>query len=448
MNLRNLFLEHLTPLSNSQFDELMFVNLEQIYPDLKGHINVSGSTPKQRSMELIRFLEQKEHGLQELCKELGQPFTVPYAAIMELEELLRRIAIPEDPEDIVRHAFHVYLNTLGEQASWELPDYTARPIWDSLFPYLLDRSWMSSSGQNHLIHFVSHLASSTNQPVELKDWVRKTAKELGVTLPPEFTLPPGPPVEQSYLLLAVSPEGGYYTLHAWFMSHPDKSDRIYEKKLGNTVDKMPQYLKTILADPRVIEVCLAGKPPVLEFFLPINLLSFDLDQWKPPGEIRPLSAQYCLVVRAWERFGEQRWVPDWGRYWRQFKHTLSETASSPYTAWLTCPDGQCSTHFDKGRWVFSLCFVPDSAFFERLLGGGVSIILWPRQEMAQNEQDKLKCEVDEQKIGNLPEWLRRWRLRHWEETEKTTGPLSLLWDDPQRWPKDKPSEQHPDYNRG
>lgn len=443
MSLRNLLLERLERLLDSQFDKLLF-DLEGIDAGLRAHINVSGSTPSQRSMALIRYLEQDaQHGLERLCEQLGQPFTVPYAAIVELETLLQRAAMSEDT---VRRAFDAYLDTLGEQARWMSPDDTGQPLWDGLFAYLLDPSWMSSGGQHHLIHFISRLARDASQPFALQNWVGKTAKNLGVTPPSKTSLPPDPQEEaQPYLLLAVSPEGGYYNLHAWFKSHSDKPGRIYEKKIGFNFDEMPQHLRKILIDPNVTRACLAGKPPVLEFFLPVNLLNLDLDQWQPPGEKSPLSTKYCVVVRAWERFGEQRWLPDWGRYWRQFQHTLAEPANRRHTAWLNCHSGQCRAHFRRGQWVFSLCFVPDAACFEWLLDSGVSILLWPRWELGQAEQAALKRDVARQKIGHLPEWLRQSRLQHWEKTQKTAGPLSLLWDDPQRWPADPPTQLHPDY---
>ncbi len=283
MSLRNLLLERLECLLDSQFERLLF-DLEPLYPSLRSHINVSGSTPSQRSMALIRSLEQDaQHGLERLCEQLGQPFTVPYAAIVELKTLLQRAAIPEDT---VRRAFDAYLDTLGEQAKWISPDYTGQPLWDGLFAYLLDPSWMSSGGQHHLIYFISRLARDANQP-SLQNWVRKTAQNLGVTPPSKTSLPPDPQEEaQSYLLLAVSPEGGYYNLHAWFKSHSDKPGRIYEKKIGFTFDEMPQHLRKILTHPSVTRACLAGKPPVLEFFLPVNLLNFDLDRFLEPCKLR------------------------------------------------------------------------------------------------------------------------------------------------------------------
>ena len=229
------------------------------------------------------------------------------------------------------------------------------------------------------------------------------------------------------------------------MSDVDKPEKICVKKIGFTFDEMPRRLKEILDDDRVTGACLAGKPPILEFFLPVNLLNLDLDQWQPLGEIKPLSTKYCLVVRAWERFGERRWRPDWGRYWGQFQHTLRERADHRHSAWLTCRDGKCGAHFNKGRWVFSLCFVPDTACFEWLLDSGVGILLWPRREIEQSDQTAVKRQVTRQAIQSLPEWLRLWRLRYWEKTGKTAGPLSLLWDDPNRLPKDPPTQFHPDY---
>ena len=159
-------------------------------------------------MQLIRFLEQNPDGLDQLGKQLNEPFTVPCAAIMELETLLQRAEIPEDT---VHRGFEAYLDTLGEQAKWEPPNYKAQPLWDCLFDYLLDPSWMSSGGRHHLIHFIHFLASDdSKQFFALQNWVRNTARSVGIPAPQRSR---GPIVRQekpqSYLLLAVSPEGGY-----------------------------------------------------------------------------------------------------------------------------------------------------------------------------------------------------------------------------------------------
>ncbi|HRX63146.1 MAG: hypothetical protein KDJ22_12020 [Candidatus Competibacteraceae bacterium] len=441
MSLRTLLLERLKLQSPAQFEEVLF-HFETLYSGLRGQIGSSDGV-SQRAIQLIRFLEQNPDGLGQLGKQLDEPFTVPCAAIGELESLLQRAAIPEET---VHRVFEAYLDTLGEQARLAPPDYTVQPLTDNLIAYLVDPNWMQSSRQRHLIQFINRLAPHASQPFALQNWVHKTAQGVGIPTPPRLDEPIEPQDEtQSYLLLAISPEAGYYTLHAWFTSNASEPEKIETKKLGFTFDAMPQYLREILTDPRVKGRVLAGRPPVLEFFLPVHLLNLDLDQWQPPGEVSPLSTQYCLVVRAWERFGEQCWLAAWGRNWRRFQPALAELAGRRHTAWLTCPDDQCSAHFDGGRWVFSLCFVPDVEYFKSLLDSGVGILFWPRWEMDHSQYKAFKRQVASQTIQSLPEWLRQWRLRNWEKTRQTAGPFSLLWDDPRRLPKDSPTQFHPDY---
>ncbi len=444
MSLRVLLLERLVQLSSPQFEEVLF-GLESSYPALRGKADVPGGTQSQRAMQLIRFVEQDANGLSRLCKQLAEPFTVPCTAVVELQNLLQQ---EEIAEETVRHVFYAYLNTLGEQAKWVLPDLSIRPLWDCLFDYLLDPSWMKSSGQNHLINFIGHLAphvNSASQRRALQKWVSKTAAELGISKP---RFPPNPDLQeesQTYLLLAVSPEGGYYTLRAWFTDTPEVFDRISEKSLGSNLDNLPKRLKEVLDDSKVTEACLRGNAPILEFFLPVNLLNRDLDEWTPTGEKRPLSAQYGLVVRAGERLWGKYWLPNWGRTWKDLRKVLGEKVGRRRTAWLSCPeDCRCSRHLRSGRCVIGLWFVPDTENFETLLGSGVAILLWSRVAMKRTTQDQLKRQLAREAIKALPEWLRQMRTDHWERSQRIE-PLSLLWDDPQRLPDDyQPMESHPD----
>jgi hypothetical protein len=438
-------IERLKLQSDTQFDELLF-RLENSYPKLHGHISSSVAL-SQRAIQLIRFLEQDTDGLGHLGKQLNEPFTVPCTAMAELENLLQRAKIPDDT---VRRVFDAYLKTLGNQATWVSLDYTSKPLWECLFRDLLDPSWMKSSEQHHLLQFIGRLAPYASHPfaLRLRGWIRKTAIALGVAPPRIFhvdhRLHESEEKPQPYLLLALSPEGNYYMLHAWFMSDPGEYDRIYEEKLGSTLDDMPRHLNIILAKPEITDAYRWGNPPVLEFFLPVKLLNRDLDQWRLPGEKRPLSTQYCLVVRAGERLWGKRWIPDWGRYWNLHRSALCEAADRRRTAWLTRPQRGYSLHLNSGRWLFGLHFVPDSDCLETLLEAGIGILLWPRQEVKRITLS-IKTQIAEQITQDLPEWLRQWRNAYWEKCGET-GPLSLLWDDPRRQPNyHEPLPPHPDF---
>lgn len=368
-------------------------------------------------------------------------WTVPQPALGELQNLLRQAAIPDDT---VRNAFTAYLKTLGSQATWEPPDDASQPLWDVLFDYLLDPSWMNSSGQPHLLRFVNGLARQARPPfpLRLRKWVGETAAALGIPVPPA-------PVEDerelpAYLLLALSPEGGYYTLHAWFTSDPEAYDRVYEEKVGVNLDDLPRHLARILAKPKITGACRRGNLPVLEFFLPVGLLNRDLDQWNPFPRDRPLGAHYGLVARAGERLWDKRWLPGWGRYWKQHWDTCGEAVEC-HTAWLDPRDRHHDAHLHAGRWVFGLSFVPDADCLETLLDAGVGILLWSRRKINRARLDELKAQIAGQRIRDLPEWLRQWRDKRWQDYRET-GPLSLLWDDPRRVPDDdQPLPPHPDF---
>ncbi len=437
MSFRNLLLERLNQLLVAQFDEVLF-RLENSYPGLRSQFRTDVAI-SQRAIDLIDFLKQKTEGLNHLCQRLEEPFTVPGKTLIELEKLLENSGIAEDR---MRSVFSCYLKTLGEEASWNPPNLASQPLWDALLSYLADPAWMHSDNKHHLLEFISRLAPYAGHPSALQHWVRKTATALGI--PPPGTFHAGNSVDektQPYLLLALSREGNYYTLYAWFMSDPGEYHRIYEEKLGANLNDMPRHLNAILVRDEITATCRLGCPPILEFFLPVSLLNHGLDQWRLPGEKRPLSTQYCLVLRSWERLGYRHWLPDWGRYWN--RGALCEAANQHHAIWLECSTREeYSTHLDGGQWIFGLDFIPDSKCLENLLEAGVGILLWPRQE-AEQIITSIKTQMEQQIIQDLPEWLRKWRKAYWEKCGET-GPLSLLWDDPQRCPKDLPPSSHPD----
>ena len=221
-------------------------------------------------------------------------------------------------------------------------------------------------------------------------------------------------------------------------------DDISEKPLGSNLEDLPERLREVLGSPKITDACLRGNAPILEFFLPVNLLNRDPDQWTPPRE-KPLSAEYGLVVRAGERLWGKHWLADWGRIWKELYQVLGEKASSRRSAWLACPeDCRCGKLLRRGRCVIGLCFKPNTACFETLFANGVCILLWSRTDTEPAAQDQLKRQLSRQFIRTLPEWLRKRRVEQWENFQQTE-PLSLLWDDPERVPDNyELMEPHPD----
>lgn len=95
--------------------------------------------------------------------------------------------------------------------------------------------------------------------------------------------------------------------------------------------------------------------------------------------------------------------------------------------------------------MFGLGFVPDAKCLETLLDTGVGILLWSRRRIKPTTLDEIKAQIAEQRIRDLPEWLRQWRGARWQDSRET-GPLILLWDDPQRVPDvGQPLPPHPDF---
>jgi hypothetical protein len=196
---------------------------------------------------------------------------------------------------------------------------------------------------------------------------------------------------------------------------------------------MPLVLKRLLGEPLVRETkrhC--AERLYLEFFLPLDLLELELDTWTPARE-NPLTTDYRVVARLWERFRENLWTTPWESHWNRHCQALRQAAGSGMT-WPGKPrKTRYATWLKQGQIGFGLCFCPCQDDLEDLLRVGVGILLWSRGKLPSAA---LRRGLKGQMLETLPEVVRDFRDNLWIK-QQDTGALCLAWDDPHRLPKDQ-----------
>ncbi|MCP4701703.1 MAG: hypothetical protein GY862_33320 [Gammaproteobacteria bacterium] len=294
-------------------------------------------------------------------------------------------------------------------------------------------------------YYIQRLAHTLNS-AELKQWAEQTAQTLHIKLPDLIEEEPASATEEfsPHLLLGLDKKDGYYTLYAWIEDEPEEFRCIItpEKIDPEEPENFKKRMANIFTLPDVSIPCTQGRLQTLEFFLPVGFLNRNLDTWTPEKE-KLLGASYRLIFRCAERLFKGMWRHDWGTYWKRDKTYYSAETSQQYCAWFEKPPECYADSLGKEKCVLGLEFVPDENDFEELFQDGAAILLWCRPDSKEQDRLGLKNDSDQRRIAELPDWLLKERQQRWKKTRRSsTGPLALLWDDPDRLPKqfDKPLE--------
>lgn len=446
MSLRNYLLDHLSRLLPTQLSELL-VKLDDENSRLQRHIPTEKVAPSDIAQQLIQVMEHRPEGLLDLCSSLDKPFNVLYPMVEELEILFERLQVDE----AVLH--QAYSSTVDELFPLRL--YIDGKI-DIIFKELLNPPYSHHTGEYPLLHFVIKVITQLgDNKDELLDWLTKKAtsldlsrKDIKLLLDTTRKLST-PDSSLRYILVELHPAGkpvNSYTIQAWFTDSKGKGRNVLTKA-GVKNTELSEYMPVILAE-------LLGNAEIraqkryssehlhLEFFLPLDLLTFDLDIWTPNQDktwSSPLSKNYRLVVRVWERFRDESSASldeQWCYYWNKHLAALCQPADQSRTVWLRKPKNtRYHSMLEKGNICFFLCFSPNTQDLERFLTDGIGIMLWSRQKLSRK---KIEEKLFHKTVEHLPEVVRACRAEHKGETCFDTGALQLLWDDPHRLPREAP----------
>ena len=327
-----------------------------------------------------------------------------------------------------------------------VPDYVSLPArtrgnWLTCLLDWLAKQGRLSSGKTPILEFVNRLIPFINQPEisgRLREWIRRMAENLGL-FPDEITDPekskPSDASEKPeplHLLIRLeqkNPNKSEYMVQAWLFEG-ESAREVYTEESPLPLDRLPDHVGNILEciDDRL---CSVSEELTMEFFLPDPLLNHDIEDLKIEEDDDPIGTDHRVVIRSLNRLQnspsrKRRWF----RYWNKCKDALK---NDPRECMFRVDESEKSfprSRLEEGTVFFILNSLPEQGTLIRLIRSGVPIALWPRQK---NSEDKLS--VSCQTLDELPEFIRKKRLRIWESNgEEHTGHVSLLWDDPKRVP--------------
>ena len=425
---------------------------------------------------------QIESDLASITKEIAEMLSLGYTG--ELEKMFASSGIlkKEDAIDLYRLIEKVELSTdtCKKLYKLSLPDNFSPHINVRTLKLALEHLWnipMQHENKYPVLYFIEWLAVCINEKdqelsSQLRDWVDGMASWLKLKqehidrMRSEIINENGTPeVRSPYLLVNIIPVSGnknrsfkkLYRLHIVLWRSPEESrylrkdDEALELSAIPTVlDQNLQQLSYDIPD-EMWQLC-------LEFFLPIDLLSCDVDQWVKRDvfldEIK-LGEDHPVLVRSWERASIPQLQIHWYHRWKQFQSLLA--TKEPYNAYdcmelyklKPYKERELYNHLLAAKNVsfLGLSFSPGSAnlrcnLLREILRAGLPVALWPRVD-PQDVDDEARiishfeemCAID--RLDLFPERLQQIRVEAASTNGKALGNhLSLLWDDPGRLPED------------
>jgi len=317
-----------------------------------------------------------------------------------------------------------------------------------------------------LFEFVERLASQKQKMRgKLKQWVDEVARFLGkadligslrAKLADESS---HPSLIQPYMMVKLDSddfEPTKFKLQAWFLYEEWEELELGDKSY--TLSGLSEGFERLL---QVMQKCsglwVAEKEPIIEVFLPISLLNYDLNQWTilySSDETVPINLRYPLVIRSLDRVYSNgyRWKEEMHRLWLAKWHALKEQMASYVPKY--CDAVYCNTSF-RVRAVDDIClaltFVPTSTpdfnkthILSTIIQMGIPIALWPRQGASHNAesdfQELFQSILSENGLNTLPESVLTKRKSRLEDSQHPVHYVTLLWDDPTRLPPDVSDE--------
>lgn len=292
----------------------------------------------------------------------------------------------------------------------------------------------------------------------LRAWLVERFSELGLTESQQTALQEKAKTRRQsaifYLqLLLDAVSEGTFSVQCWLR---DSENNMIQNATLEVPDE-PYSLKEI---PDLLEVLLeqcenclqdAMKHLVIEFFLPLELLSYPVDQYaiRDFKTLRSISLYHQVVVRSLERARKQNRRYIWRDKWNllQEKQVLNEHKDMAMIYRAEHYNGSESlsaTLLGASVACLALAFVPSDSssqtndILSAILQAGVPIALWPREQTNYpKELHELFLElVSHYPLSQLPALVKQQR-----QEAITSGKqqhqgyhLTLLWDDPNRLP--------------
>jgi hypothetical protein len=298
----------------------------------------------------------------------------------------------------------------------------------------------------------------------LRKWVKERSRDLGLTKSQETAFHEKAKKQlQSaafYLLLTLKPNSeNTFCVQSWLFDdensiiqnvNVESSDDLYS--LENIADLLKDLLercRSYLADEM--------ENLIIEFFLPLELLSYPVDQYSigDSSIFQSISRDYQVVVRSLERIeGNPKRPYIWKNKWKLFLDSIHEEQllSKHKNAVLVYDEEQYKGQEDlllaleaSSVFCFAMTFVPSNHssqiddILSAVLEAKVPIVLWPRERTNYPKAlHELFTElVSQHPLSQLPALIKQQRyeaLISGDKQHHQGHHLTLLWDDPNRVP--------------
>ncbi|MEM8638829.1 MAG: trypsin-like peptidase domain-containing protein [Cyanobacteria bacterium P01_G01_bin.54] len=324
-------------------------------------------------------------------------------------------------------------------------------------------------GVNCLVEFCTRLVVSEelshSQEQKLQKWVES---EFGVNVGEfeELCEHLAPQQQQQAaiptVLVMLTPvmDGNRYTIEAGYIhdvqEYDYKTGQGYEQLTVTLTEplsqheltaRMPQILEELLLQTCDRWAELEGIYPQVEFFLPMQLINHDVEQYPVDLEECPqaIGRDFPVVVRFWERLGYK--LPKLKRVmiqkkWRQKWGHLQTCCHQTGIELLTCGDRPservCQDLNAETTIAVKITKGIDNErhkTIRNLMYAGIPIALWLRKQFTDCSCTETLNELLAQSLNSLPKHLTQHRQNapH-HEPDHLSHHLSLLWDDPQKIP--------------
>ncbi len=205
----------------------------------------------------------------------------------------------------------------------------------------------------------------------------------------------------------------------------------------------------------------------IEFFLPCDLISLDVDGWKKKEDFgfeSRLAQYYQIIVKADRHwlYPNRKKIPakfrkKWKENWKRFQNYSTGTFNDECVL-CECDHQSYDPQKLSGKFITSkhiclmMTFLPPKPadFGFAILSAGIPVALWCREsvcevESHQRKKDEIMQVVKDGMLKEIPE--RVHKVRQKASLENDLGNhLTLLWDDPNRVPDKFKEPQFDDSN--
>ncbi len=187
---------------------------------------------------------------------------------------------------------------------------------------------------------------------------------------------------------------------------------------------------------------------VIEFFLPQDLMSREVDQWEKYDEFleKPLKlgCEHHVVVRSLERL-ENRTVREylrkkWGYFRTQVKNQICAQHLICLYTWKVYQRFEVYYQLKiQETTCLGFTFKPEGSILLEFLRAGIPVALWPRISgentgNADEMHTQIHVLISPDNVCKLPALIYEQRCQAGHDSIHIGNNLTLLWDNPERLP--------------